>query len=216
MGLKIWSLHYYSKTIQRKWLDPGRTTAFHSRPNSTNYCHFKCKIQVSHSEKLLLGGPKNTLLYLQLGPRQIITHHSTQLPTKIVPNYPITQSYPKLPKVTQLPKNNQYYSRLSIFLGIILVIPRTTLFVQGITQIALLLLVLLFKVYFCETQYLLYWLCLETQGCEVKWKLFSEKALWNTMRYRTRSFKSTRNTKWYNCSLKTNTIPGGMKLFSEN
>ena len=61
MGLKIWSLHYYSRTIQRKWLDPGMTTAFYSRPNSTNYCHFKFKIQVSHSEKLLLGGPKNTL-----------------------------------------------------------------------------------------------------------------------------------------------------------
>ena len=129
------------------------TTAFHSRPNSTNYCHFKFKIQVSHSEKLLLGGPKNTLFihptwtsannYLQQYP---ITHkNSSQLP-----------NYPELPKVTQLPKNNQYYSRIPIFLGIILVIPRTALFVQGITQIALQLLVLLFKVYFCETQYLLY------------------------------------------------------------
>ena len=65
-------------------------------------------------------------------------------------------NYPELPKDTQLPTDNQYYSRISIFLGILLVIPRTTLFVQGITQIALQLLVLLFKVYFCETQYLLY------------------------------------------------------------
>ena len=129
------------------------TTVLHSRPNSTNYCHFKFKIQVSHSEKLLLGGPRNTLLIHttwtltnNYSPQCPITHkNSSQLP-----------NYPELPKVTQLPKNNQYHSRISIFLGILLIIPRTTLFVQGITQIALLLLVLLSKVYFCETQYLLY------------------------------------------------------------
>ena len=81
----------------------------------------------------------------------------------LLTQYPITHknssqlpNYPELPNDTQLPINNQYYSRISIFLGIILVIPRTTLFVQGIMQIALQLLVLLFKVYFCETQYLLY------------------------------------------------------------
>ena len=126
------------------------TTVLHSRPNSTNYCHSKFKIQVSHSEKLLLGGPKNTLFIHPTWTSANNYLHSTQLPTKIVPNYP------ELPKDTQLPTNNQYYSRISIFLGIILVILRTTLFVQGITQIALQLLVLLFKVYFCETQYLLY------------------------------------------------------------
>ena len=156
MGLKIRSLHYYSRTIQRKWLDPGMTTAFYSRPNSTNYCHFKFKIQVSHSEKLLLGGTKNTLFI-----------HATWTSANNYPSqYPITHKnspqFPELPKVTQLPKNNQYHSRISIFLGILLVIPRTTLLAQEITQIALQLLVLLFKVYFCETQYLLYWLCPET------------------------------------------------------
>ena len=137
------------------------TTALHSRPNSTNYCHFKFKIQVSHSEKLLLGGPKNTLFI----------HTAWTSANNYSPQYPITHknspqlpNYPELPKVTQLPKNNQYHSLISIFLGIglLLVIPRTTLFVQGITQIALQLLVLLFKVYFCETQYLLYRLCPET------------------------------------------------------
>ena len=45
------------------------------------------------------------------------------------PNYPITQNY-------------QYHSRISIFLGILLVIPRTILLVQGITQIALQLLII--------------------------------------------------------------------------
>ena len=60
--------------------------------------------------------------------------------------YPITRknsprlpNYPELPKVTQ---NDQYHSRISILLGILLIIPRTTLLVQGITQIALQLLII--------------------------------------------------------------------------
>ena len=118
------------------------TTAFHSRPNSTNYCHYKFKIQVSHSEKLPRGGPKNTLYIHTTWTLAIITHNSIQIPTKIVPEYPITQNYPKLPKVTRLPQNDQYHSRISILLGILLVIPRTTLLVQGIMQIALRLLVI--------------------------------------------------------------------------
>ena len=135
------------------------TIVLHSRPISTSYCHSKFKIRVSHSEKLLLRGPKNTLLYIQHGPLQNNYLHSTQLPTKIVPitQLPrVTQIYPELPKYTQLPTNNQYYSQILLFLGKILVIPSTTHFVQGIRQTALQLLVLLFKVYFCETQYLLY------------------------------------------------------------
>ena len=91
--------------------------------------------------------------------------------TYTVPNYPqkwfpitqlprVTQIYPELPKYTQsypnIPTNNQYYSRILLFLSKILVIPRTTHFVQGITKIALQLLILLFKVYFGETQHLLY------------------------------------------------------------
>ena len=115
------------------------TTAFYSRPNSTDYCHFKFKIQVSHSEKLLLRGPQNTLFI-----------HTTWTSANNYPQqYPITRknspqlpNYPELPKVTQLPKNNQYHSRISIFLGILPVIPRTNLLVQGITQIALQLLVI--------------------------------------------------------------------------
>ena len=113
------------------------TTAFYSRPNSTNYCHYKFKIQVSHFEKLPLGGPKNTLFI----------HATWTLANNYPQQYPITRkNSPRLPncpellKVTRLPKDNQYHSRISILLGILLVIPRTTLLVQGITQIALQLL----------------------------------------------------------------------------
>ena len=80
------------------------TMAFYSRPNSKNYCHFKFKIQVSHSEKLLLGGPKSTLFI----------HTTWTSANNYPPQYPITHknspqlpNYPELPKVTQLPKNNQ-------------------------------------------------------------------------------------------------------------
>ena len=115
------------------------TTAFYSRPNSTNCCPYKFKIQVSHSEKLPLVGPENTH-YI----------HTTWTSANNYPQqYPITRknspqlpNYPELPKVTQLPKNDQYHSRISILLGILLVIPRTTLLFQGITQIALQLLVI--------------------------------------------------------------------------
>ena len=108
------------------------TTAFYSRPITTNYCHYKFKIKVSHSEKLPLGGLKNTSYLHTTRTSTIITHNSTQLPTKIVP---ITQ----LPRITQ---NYQYHSRISILLGILLVIPRTILLVQGIMQIALQLLII--------------------------------------------------------------------------
>ena len=108
------------------------TPAFYSRPIMTNYCHYKFKIKVSHSEKVPLGGPKILLIYHTTWTSTIITHNSTQLPTKIVP---ITQ----LPKITQ---NYQYHSRISILPGILLVIPRTILLVQGITQIALQLLII--------------------------------------------------------------------------
>ena len=85
------------------------TTAFYSRPNSTNYCHYRFKIQVSHSEKLPLGGPKKYFLYtynLDLGnnyPQQYpITH-------KIVSDYPITQNYPKLHKMTNITHEYQFF-----------------------------------------------------------------------------------------------------------
>ena len=112
------------------------TTAFYSKPNSTNYCHYKFKIQVSRSEKLPLEGPKNTL-YI---------HTTWTLANNYPQQYPITRKnsprLPNYPKLPNYPQNYQYHSRIPILLGILLVIPRTTLLVQGITQIALQLLVI--------------------------------------------------------------------------
>ena len=105
------------------------TTAFYSRPITTNDCHYKFKIKVSHSEKSTTRRSQNTS-YLPYNldldnnyPQQYsITHKNS-------PNNPITQNY-------------QYHPRISILLGILLVIPRTILLVQGIMQIALQLLII--------------------------------------------------------------------------
>ena len=79
------------------------TTAFYSRPITTNYCHYQFQINASHSEKVPLGGPKILLTYNSTWTSTIITHNSTQLPSKIAP---ITQ----LPKITNITHEYQFFS----------------------------------------------------------------------------------------------------------
>ena len=92
------------------------TTAFYSRPITTNYCHYKSKIKVSHSEKSTTRRSQNTS-YLPYN-LDLNNNYPQQYPIthKNSPNYPITRNYPKLPisltninssrNTTRYPENN--------------------------------------------------------------------------------------------------------------
>ena len=147
---------------------------------------------------------------------KIITYTVPNYPqnSSQLPNYPQNSSqlpnYPELPKFTHLPTINQYYSRILFCLSKLIIIPRTTHFVQGITQNNYSY--FYSKFYFGETIPVILILSVDVRpGGEVK--LFSVKALWNTRGIKLVRFKGTKNT---NCCLKINTIPGGMNCSLKN
>ena len=87
-----------------------RTTALDQIQQTTATLNSKYEF-LTPRNYYFVRGPKNTLLYIQHGPLQNNYLHSTQLPTKIVPNNPITQSYPKIPNYPQITNiTHEYYS----------------------------------------------------------------------------------------------------------
>ena len=151
MGLK-YRVYTTTPNSTKELTRPGMTTVLHSRPIANELLPLSILItSFSLRETIYEEIPKILFYTFTMDLPKINTYPVHEYPrnnSQLPPNYPVTPITHKLPSKPNYPQITKYY------VVKLLVIPRTTHFVQGITQIDYSY--FYSKIYFGETQYLCY------------------------------------------------------------